>query len=120
MTETIRKAVLAAKAADDKKGEGIVVLDLKGICTFADAFVVVTGASNLQLKALTESVRMALKEAGHGNAVVDGDRQSSWIVMDYGDLLVHLMSPESRSYYRLEDLWGDGKMVEWQEAVGAG
>lgn len=117
MEGIIRKAAIAAKAVDDKKARDIAVLDLRGICTFADAFLICTGSTNLQLKALVESVREALKAEGHAPPTVDGDRQSAWIVMDYGDLIVHLMNEESRGYYRLEDLWGDGAPIEWEGAA---
>jgi len=113
--KNLRKAALAARAADDKKGEGIVVLDLRGVCTFTDYFVIASGTSYLQLRAMAEAIRESLRADGHGTPAVDGERQATWIALDYDDVVVHLMQPESRDYYRLEDLWGDGKVVEWVE-----
>lgn len=115
MLKNLRKAALAARAADDKKGEGIVVLDLRGVCTFTDYFVIASGTSYLQLRAMAEAIRESLRADGHGTPAVDGERQATWIALDYDDVVVHLMQPESRDYYRLEDLWGDGKVVEWVE-----
>ncbi len=120
MLEAIDKAVLAARKADDKKAEDITVLDLRGICTFTDAFVICTGSSSLQLRAISNSIDDGLRDVGIRKSTVDGSHHGSWIVMDYGDVVVHIMTPESRDYYRLEGLWGDGKEIGWEEAERAG
>ena len=117
--ENLCKAVLSARMADEKKAEDIIVLDLKGVCTFTDYFVICTGSTSLQLKAMADGIRKSLKNEGYGSPAMDGERQASWIALDYGDVVVHLMHPESREYYRLEDLWGDGKAVDWAEAAAA-
>lgn len=115
MRDSIQKAILAARAADDKKGEEIAVIDLDGVCTFTDAFVIVTGQSNLQLRALAEGIRESLAASGSNRPTIDGERQASWMAMDYGDVVVHLMTPDIRGYYRLEDLWGDGQAIDWRQ-----
>lgn len=112
------KAVLAARFADDKKAEEITVLDVVGVCTFTDTFVICTGTTSIQLRAISEGVRMGLAEkADVRPGGVDGVRHANWVVMDYGDFVVHIMSRESRDYYQLENLWGDGRPVEWQDGL---
>ena len=113
----IDKAVHAARFASDKKGEEITVLDLQGVCTFTDAFVVVTGTTSVQLRAMAESIKLGIADMEKGERpIIEGDQHASWIVMDYGDIFVHLMDPEAREFYDLESLWGDGKTVEWETA----
>lgn len=113
--ETIEKAIQAARFADDKKAEDIVVLDLRKICSFTDAFVICTGGSSLQLRAISISVEDGLRSLGSKRPVIDGiSATSGWVVMDFGDILVHIMSRESREFYRLETLWGDGTEIAWQ------
>lgn len=116
MHESLVKAVMAAKLADDKKAENISVLDLEELRIFTDAFVICTGQTHLQLKAITNGIVEGLREAGFGKPVVEGDRNASWVILDYGDVVVHVMNPEAHGYYRLEDLWGDAEAVEWETA----
>jgi len=108
--------VIAARAADHKKAENIVILDLREISSFADFFVICSGSSEPQIKAITSAVRTTLRDA-HGvqpNAV-DGMPGSQWMVIDYGDVLVHVMHGDRRDFYSLDDLWSDAPLVEWQE-----
>jgi ribosome-associated protein len=111
--ESIQKAVEAARFADAKKADDIVVIDMREVCSFTDSFVIATGASNLQLRAIRNSIEEGLGRMGFKAGAMEGNHNSSWIVMDYGDVVVHLMSPESRDFYRLESLWGDGPEVMW-------
>jgi ribosome-associated protein len=112
--ESIQKAVEAARLADAKKADDIVVIDMREVCSFTDSFVIATGASNLQLRAIRNSIEEGLGRMGFKAGALEGNHNSSWIVMDYGDVVVHLMSPESREFYRLESLWGDGPEVLWE------
>lgn len=97
---------------DEHKGEDILLLDLQGICSFADYFVVCTGASERTLGALAEEVVRQLKR---GRRVVargrEGEADSGWILLDFGDVIVHLLSQDLRDYYRLEELWRTGRVV---------
>ncbi|MDK2972757.1 MAG: ribosome-associated protein [Candidatus Sumerlaeota bacterium] len=119
VSESTERARRAARLADEKKAEDIVVLDVTGVCTFCDAFVVATGSTGLQLRAIADSIIMGLKADDGFKPAVDGERNASWVVLDYGDVVVHLMSQEAREFYRLEDLWGDGKQIDWQDADAA-
>ena len=92
----------------EKKGRDILVLDVTGISAVADIFVLVTGDSDLQNRAIVESVRMKLKEeAGELPWHVEGKEHYHWVLMDYVDLVVHVFLPEKREFYALERLWGD-------------
>jgi len=89
------------------------VLDLTGITSFADYFVICTGANQRQIQAIADEVRIQLKEnAGELPASVEGYSQAEWVLADYGDLLIHIFSPKSREYYGLERLWRTARSVE--------
>ncbi len=117
MIETLLKAALAAKLADEKKGEDIKVLELQGLCNFTDAFVICTGKNRLHLKAIADSITDGLKQMGVTRPLQDGYRNANWTVLDYGDIIVHIMSEESREFYRLEHLWGDAVAVDWEKVI---
>ena len=100
------------RAAESKKATDILVLDLTGITSFADYFVICTGANQRQIQAISEEVGMQLKQqAGELPISVEGYTQAEWILADYGDLLVHIFSPKARDYYALERLWRSAKTL---------
>ncbi|MER3455333.1 MAG: ribosome silencing factor [candidate division GAL15 bacterium] len=100
------KALVAARAAEKKKAADVVVLDLRAYTLVADYFVIATGQSVVQLRAIAEAVEEAMDAAGARLLGQEGTPQSRWVLMDYGDVVVHLLGPEERAYYRLERLWG--------------
>lgn len=105
--------LIAVRAAESKKASDIKVLDLTGITSFADFFVICTGANQRQIQAISEEVGMQLKQqAGELPTSVEGYNQAEWILADYGDLLVHIFSPKAREYYSLERLWRGAKALE--------
>jgi ribosome-associated protein len=105
--------LLAVRAAESKKATDIKVLDLTGITSFADYFVICTGANARQIQAIADEVRVQLKEhAAELPASVEGYNQAEWVLADYGDLLIHIFSPKSREYYGLERLWRNARTVE--------
>ncbi len=108
-------AVAAALACDEMKGEDILVLDLRGVTPLTDCFVLCTGRSERQLKAIAKSVRQALRERGTKPFGDEGDAASGWVLLDYVDVVVHIFSAEARDYYQLEMLWGDAPRIEWGE-----
>lgn len=97
------------------KGEDILVLDLRELTQLTDCFVLCTGRSERQLKAIAKSVRQALQEQGVKPFGDEGDAPSGWMLLDYVDVVVHVFSAEARDYYQIEMLWGDAPRVEWQE-----
>ena len=105
--------LLAVRAAESKKATDIKVLDLTGITSFADYFVICSGANARQIQAIADEVRMQLKEhAAELPTSVEGYSQAEWVLADYGDLLIHIFSLKSREYYGLERLWRNAKTVE--------
>jgi ribosome-associated protein len=105
--------LVAVRAAESKKAADIKVLDLTGITSFADYFVICTGANQRQIQAISDEVQLQLKrEAGELPLSLEGYNQAEWILADYGDLLVHIFSPKAREYYSLERLWRSARLVE--------
>ena len=110
---TKTKAIKIARIAYDKKAEDILVLDVRKVCNFTDYFVLVTGQTSIHLRAICDEVNEKLKAVGVPLFGMDGLTASSWRVMDYGDVVFHCFSDETRRYFDLEHLWGDAKTVEW-------
>jgi ribosome-associated protein len=105
--------LLAVRAAESKKATDIKVLDLTGITTFADYFVICTGSNQRQVQAISDDIGLQLKrQNGELPISVEGYNQAEWVLADYGDLLIHVFSPKSREYFDLERLWRSAKNVE--------
>lgn len=99
-------------ALADKKGEDIKVIDISGISVMADYFVIVNGNSDSQVNALVENVDEKMHIAGYSLKQQEGGKGGVWILLDYGDVIVHVFDKENRSFYNLEHVWNDGKIVE--------
>lgn len=105
-------ALLCRQYADNKKAENIVVLDLRKLSTVTDYFVIATGTSEPHLRAISEEITDRLRaEHAIRPRAIDGTSQTSWVVLDYMDVIVHLMRPEMRERYDLEGLWRDAPRV---------
>jgi ribosome-associated protein len=102
-----REVRVSAKAGKAKKGEELIVLDLRGICSFTDFFVIMHGNSTRQNIALYENIEKELRKQGVAPLSVEGAEHGEWILMDYGSFIVHIFSRNAREYYSLEKLWGD-------------
>src|SRR5512145_2640872 len=100
-------AVAIAKAALDKKGEDVTVLDVRGLTSYADYFVVVTADSDRQASAIADHLEQTMKQQGVSKVGVEGYETGLWILVDYGDVVAHVMNHESRGFYELEGLWAD-------------
>ncbi len=109
-------AIAAADAIDDKKGLNVTILDVSEVLRIVDVFVIATGTSRRQVQALAESVEEELREVDRRPIRVEGRTEGEWILLDYGDLVVHLFQPEMREYYSLERLWGDAPRLAWTPA----
>ena len=104
------RAVLCARIAQDKLAHDLLVLDLSGIeASPAEFFVIASVDSDAQLRAVSDAIQRTMKELGFGSARVDGKAGSTWVVIDYFDVVVHVMINEARAFYNLERLWGDAK-----------
>ncbi len=105
---SIEQARRIAALAQEKLARDVVILDMQPVCTFTDYFVVCTGANARQTKGIWDEVHHRLKQDdGLLPSSVGGEREATWIVADYLDVVLHVFTPETRDFYRLEDLWGD-------------
>ena len=108
-------AQIACKAIDDKKGQDIKVIDIHNVSVIADYFVIASGTNSNQVQAIVDNVEEQLGRAGFEAKQIEGNRNSSWILMDYGDVIVHVFDEENRLFYDLERIWRDGKVLEIDE-----
>lgn len=114
LPSALSRACLAAKIAAENKGSSVQVLDLRNITPIFDYFVIATGTSRRQVHTITEEVDAALRAVGDTRVGIEGYEASKWVVQDYGDVLVHVFDPETREYYKLEELWADAKVIDWE------
>jgi ribosome-associated protein len=102
----------AVRAAESKKASDIKVLDLTGFPSFTDYFVLCTGANSRQIQAISDEIGMRLKDLGEFPISAEGYQDAEWVLVDYGDFLVHIFSERARAYYDLDRLWRHAKSVE--------
>ena len=101
------------RAAESKKAADIKVLDLTGITSFADYFVICSGGNQRQIQAISDEIGVQLKQQAHElPKSIEGYNQAEWVLADYGDLLIHIFSARAREYYDLERLWRSAKLLE--------
>ena len=110
--ETESAVMIAARASQDKKATDLVVLDLREVASFTEYFLICTGASTRQVQAISNSVEEGLLKNGKRPLHIEGYSSAEWILLDYGDFIVHIFSPASRRFYDLERLWRDAPRVE--------
>ena len=113
-------AQIACKAIDDKKGQDIKIIDIHNVSVIADYFVIASGTNSNQVQAIVDNVEEQLGRAGFEAKQIEGNRNSSWILMDYGDVIVHVFDEENRLFYDLERIWRDGKILDAQEFLAEG
>lgn len=107
-------AYLAATAAEEKKAQNISILDIRGLSTYADYFVICHGNSERQVQAITNGIREKMQESHVDIKGIEGVHTARWVLMDLGDVIVHVFHKEEREYYDLERLWGDAQYVRVQ------
>jgi ribosome-associated protein len=108
-------ATLAARIASEKQADAILVLDVRELITITDYFVIASGASERQAKTVTEEIVKELKERGVRPVREEGEPGTGWLLIDYVDFVVHVFRREEREYYRLENLWRDAPIVDWEQ-----
>lgn len=112
---SLELALAAAQTAADNRGRDIVVLDMSPVTPMCDYFVIATGSSRRQLHAIAEEIdRTLVQELGDERLGQEGYRESRWILIDYGNVVVHLFDDETRGYYALENLWAEATRVAWE------
>jgi ribosome-associated protein len=110
----VQHALLCARIAADNKARDVVVLDMRGITPLYDFFILVTGTSRRQNHTLAEEIDAGMAAEGETRLSIEGYDAGRWVVQDYGDIVVHVFDPDSRSYYGLDDLWADARRLDWE------
>ena len=106
---------IAYEALSDKKGQDIKIIDIQSVSVLADYFLIASGSNRSQIQALTDNVEEKLGRAGYAKKQIEGYDTANWILMDYGDIIVHIFDRENRLFYDLERIWRDGKRVDLEE-----
>ena len=112
------RMLTALEAAAEKKAINSVVLDLREIASFTDYFVITSGSNERQVQAISDEIVETLKKAGTAAARVEGYKTAEWILLDYGDFVVHVFAEKARTFYDLERLWRESKRVELPREIG--
>lgn len=104
-------ASLVAAAAEDKKAKDVLILDISDVSVVCDYFVICSGLSTTQVKAIAENVETKLEEHGVKKLRVEGLKDGHWVLLDYGSVVAHIFQEDDRQFYNLEHLWGDARVV---------
>ncbi len=115
MDQSKKMARIAYNALSDKKGEDIKIIDITGISVLADYFLIANGNSDSQVNALVDNVEEELHKAGYPLRQREGQASGSWVLLDFGDIIVHVFDKENRLFYDLERIWKDGKDISAEE-----
>ena len=112
MEQVKEMARIVYRALEDKKGENISIIDISAVSPLADYFIITNGSSDSQVKALVDNVEEKMHKAGHSQIQREGLQTGNWVLLDYGDVVVHVFDKENREFYHLERIWSDGKRIE--------
>jgi ribosome-associated protein len=112
--DAIEAAELAAAAIDDKKGTDILLLDVSELVVVTDVFLIATGTSTRHVKTLVDDVELALRKIDRRPIRREGEDYGKWVLLDYGDVVVHVFDQETRDFYELERLWADAPILEFE------
>ena len=119
MNHSKEMAAIACRALENKKGQDVTVIDISGVSCLADYFIICTGTSNTQVRALAEAVEEALSKAGEEPHHIEGHRGGQWTLLDYSAVVIHVFTEEGRAFYDLERLWSDAKPVDVSQYLTA-
>ncbi len=111
MASSKELAKIAIEAMEDKKAIDIKIIDIEKISTLADYFIIASGSNRNQVQAMADEVDEKMSRAGYEPKNIEGYRNANWILMDYGDLVIHIFDEENRLFYDLERIWRDGNLV---------
>ncbi|MGF1495906.1 MAG: ribosome silencing factor [Elainellaceae cyanobacterium] len=107
-------ALTIVHTADERKASDISLLDVSGVSYLADYFVIMTGFSNIQVRAIARSIQDRVHEQwGRSPRQIEGTAEGSWVLLDYGDVIVHIFMPQEREFYNLEAFWGHAERIDW-------
>src|SRR5579862_7441167 len=118
VSDVTARSRIAAQAADDKKGEDILVLDVADILGIVECFVITSGSNTRMVRSIVDEIELQLfEQTGEKPRAVEGLRDASWVLLDYGDLVVHVFLHETREFYGLERLWADAASLPWVDSA---
>ena len=112
MDKALQLVKIASEAMEDKKGEELKILDIREISSLADYFVIVNGKNKNQIQAMADEVEEKLGKAGIPVRHVEGYDEAGWVLMDYGDIVIHIFDRENREFYQLDKIWGDAAVID--------
>ena len=115
MNESKKMALLAVEALEDKKAEDITIFDISEVSVLADYFIIADGNNKNQVQSIVDNVQEELFKAGYEMKQMEGYREGNWILLDFGDIIIHIFDKENRLFYDLERIWKDGKEVSIEE-----
>jgi ribosome-associated protein len=115
MNQSVEMVKTAFNALSDKKGEDITIIDIQKVSVMADYFIIASGTNSSQVQAMVDNVENELGRKGFVCKQMEGYRSANWILMDYGDIIIHVFDRENRLFYDLERIWRDGKTIELEE-----
>ena len=115
MDQSLNMVKIAYDALDDKLAEDIKIIDIRSISVLADYFIIADGNNKNQVQAMVDNVQEELFKAGYEKKQMEGYREGNWILLDFGDIIIHIFDKENRLFYDLERIWKDGKEVSIEE-----
>jgi ribosome-associated protein len=115
VNRALELARVCARIADENRAKEIQLLDLRNATPLVDFFVIATAASRRQSHAIAEEIDQDMKKRRERKLGIEGSEEGRWVLLDYGDFVVHIFSPEARAYYHLEEIWGDAPQLDWQD-----
>ena len=115
VARALEHAKACARIADDNRGKDILLLDLRAVTPLVDFLVIVTATSRRQSHAIADEIDQEMKRRREYKLGIEGSEEGRWVLIDYGDFVLHVFSAEARAYYALEEIWGDAPRVDWQE-----
>lgn len=110
-----KMSLTIAKAASDKKARDVIRMKMTEVSTEADYFIICTGNTSTQVRAIADNIEEDMLKAGISFLHREGYRESDWVLLDYGDCVVHIFTPDSREFYALERLWGDAELIPYED-----
>ncbi len=120
LAKALEHARICATIADDNRAKDVLLLDLRQATPLVDFFVIATADSRRQSNAIAGEIDQEMKRLGERKLGLEGSEEGRWVLIDYGDFVVHVFSSEARSYYSLEDIWGDAVRIDWRNPDGDG
>ena len=110
--DTEERLAIIVKAADAVKATDLIALDLRGLTIIADFFVICTGKSSIQIRGIADRIEEKMRDAGYRKLRMEGYQEATWVLLDYGDVVAHVMAEEQRAFFRLEEFWSEAPHVE--------